>query len=84
VDNRRVYVSSIRDRALVVLNLSGSSASLIARLSLPRNANSMALGGDQTTLYVSQDHSDSVAVIDTGSSAIIPPEVVPNGTHCSM
>src|SRR5580704_16045892 len=48
----------------------------------------MVLSADQSTLYVTQDNSDSVAVIDTATntvreeiSTIAPPGVVPSGTH---
>jgi YVTN family beta-propeller protein len=83
-----VYVSSIRDREVDAINISGTTgASLIARIPLPGNANSMALSPDQSRLYVAQDNSDAVAVIDTGSNSVVeeistiaPPGVVPSGT----
>ena len=81
------YVSSIRDREVVVVNITGTTPSLIARIALPGNPNSMLLSADQSTLYVTQDNSDSVAVINTATnrvteeiSTIAPPGTVPSGT----
>jgi len=87
VGNGTAYVSSIRDREVVVLNISGPAASLIKRIPLPGNANSMVLSADQSTLYVAQDNSDKVAVISTASntvleeiSTIAPPGLLRSGT----
>ena len=80
------YVSSIRDREVVVVNIAGASGSLIARIPLPGNPNSLLFNADQSLLYVTQDNSDQVAVIDTTSnqvleeiSTIAPPGMVPSG-----
>jgi YVTN family beta-propeller protein len=80
------YVSSIRDRELVVVNISGTSPSLIARIALPGTPNSMVMSADQSTLYVTQDNSDTVAVISTATNTVIeqistigPPGLVPSG-----
>jgi YVTN family beta-propeller protein len=82
------YVSSIRDREVVVVNIGGSSGSLVTRIPLPGNPNSLLLNANQTRLYVTQDNSDTVAVIDTGSNTVIeeistiaPPGTVPSGTR---
>jgi len=82
-----VYVSSIRDREVDVVSLNAGAPSLVTRISLPGNPNSMVLSADQSTLYVTQDNSDSVAVINTTSntvleeiSTIAPPGTVPSGT----
>jgi DNA-binding beta-propeller fold protein YncE len=84
--NSVAYVSSIRDREIVVVNISGTSPSLIARIALPGNPNSMVLSADQSTLYVTQDNSDLVAVVSTATntvneeiSTIAPPGLVPSG-----
>ena len=81
------YVSSIRDREVVVVNIAGTTPSLITRIPLPGNPNSMVLSADQSTLYVTQDNSDSVAVINTATntvaeeiSTIAPPGTVPSGS----
>ena len=80
------YVSSIRDREVDVVNIAGTP-SLIARIPLPGNPNSVSLSADQSRLYVTQDNSDTVAVIDTTSNTVIeeistiaPPGTVPSGT----
>ncbi len=85
--NMVAYVSSIRDREVDVVNINGTTPSLITRIALPGNANSMVLSADQSTLYVTQDNSDSVAVINTATntvaeeiSTIAPPGIVPSGT----
>jgi YVTN family beta-propeller protein len=85
--NMVAYVSSIRDREVDVVNINGTTPSLITRIALPGNANSMLLSADQSTLYVTQDNSDSVAVINTATntvteeiSTIAPPGIVPSGT----
>jgi len=87
VGNSTVYVSSIRDREIDVVNLTGGTPSLLTRIPLPGTPNSMVLSADQSTLYVTQDNSDSVAVINTASntvfeeiSTIAPPGTVPSGT----
>jgi len=81
------YVSSIRDREVDVVNISGATGSLITRIALPGNPNSMLLSADQSTLYVTQDNSDTVAVINTATntvteeiSTIAPPGTLPSGT----
>jgi YVTN family beta-propeller protein len=62
--NDTAYVSSLRDREIDVLAL-GSKPALKARIPVPGQPNKMALDASGTTLYVAQDESDSVAVIDT-------------------
>jgi YVTN family beta-propeller protein len=85
--NMVAYVSSIRDREVDVVNINGTTPTLITRIALPGNANSLVLSADQSTLYVTQDNSDSVAVINTANntvteeiSTIAPPGIVPSGT----
>jgi YVTN family beta-propeller protein len=81
------YVSSIRDREIVVVNIAGTTPSLITRIALPGNPNSLLLSADQSRLYVTQDNSDSVAVINTATNTVVeeistiaPPGTVPSGT----
>jgi YVTN family beta-propeller protein len=72
-----VYASSIRDREVVVVNIAGASATtkptLLARIALPGNPNSMAFDNPAkpTKLYVAQDNSDDIAVIDLASNQVI-------------
>ncbi|HLY58118.1 MAG TPA: phosphoesterase [Stellaceae bacterium] len=75
-DEGIVYVSSIRDREIDVLDISqvtsGGAPMLITRIALPGNPNSLLLSNDaaQSTLFVAQDNSDTVALIDTASNTV--------------
>lgn len=82
------YVSSLRDREIVVVSLGATKAatSLVTRIPLHGNPNSMVFDAAQDTLYVTQDNSDEVAVIDTATntvtktiSTIAPPGVLAKG-----
>ncbi len=82
-----VYVSSIRDREVDVISIAGGKGALVTRIALPGNPNSMLVSADQSTLYVTQDNSDTVAVISTVSnsvteeiSTIAPSGTLPSGT----
>ena len=68
------YVSSIRDREIVVVNLSAPPA-VTARIHVTGQPNKMTLNATQTRLYVAEDQSDTVDVIDTRSNAIL--ETIP-------
>jgi DNA-binding beta-propeller fold protein YncE len=70
--NETVYVSSDRDREVVVVDVSSRTAGrLVQRIKLDGNALGMTLDAAQVRLYVAQDNADQVAVIDTGSHAVI-------------
>ena len=60
------YVSSIRDREIDVVNLSGAPA-VTARIPVKGQPNKMTLNAAQTLLYVAEDQSDTVDVIDTAN-----------------
>jgi len=65
------YVSSYRDREVVVVDVSSpAAAGLVTRIKLDGNANGMTLNQAQSTLYVAQDNADQVAVIDTASNQV--------------
>ncbi|HMD47823.1 MAG TPA: hypothetical protein VKG79_01940, partial [Bryobacteraceae bacterium] len=64
------YVSSIRDREIDVVSLSGVPA-VIARIPVKGQPNKMVLNQAQTLLYVADDQSDTVEVIDTAKNAIV-------------
>lgn len=68
--NEIAYVSSIRDREIVVVNIL-SSPTVVARIPLRGQPNRMVLNAAQSTLYVAEDNTDSVAVIDTGSNQLL-------------
>lgn len=64
------YVSSIRDREIVVVSLSGQPA-VTARIPVTGQPNKMTLNAAQSLLYVIEDQSDTVDVIDTATNEII-------------
>jgi YVTN family beta-propeller protein len=63
------YVSSIRDREIDVVNLSGTP--VVKRIKVKGQPNKMTLNAAQSLLYVAEDQSDTVDVIDTTTSAIV-------------
>jgi YVTN family beta-propeller protein len=77
------YVSSVRDREIVVASLGGTAA-VTARVPVKGQPNKMTLNAAQSLLYVAEDQSDTVEVIDTAKNAIVetipviaPPFIVP-------
>ncbi|HEY4039422.1 MAG TPA: YncE family protein, partial [Burkholderiaceae bacterium] len=69
--NDTAYVSSNRDREVVVVDISSPTAGhLVTRIKLDGNGNEMTLNAAQSTLYVAQDNADQVAVIDTATNTI--------------
>jgi DNA-binding beta-propeller fold protein YncE len=69
--NGTAYVSSDRDREVVVIDISSPIAGhLIKRIELDGNALGMTLDQSQSTLYVAQDNADEVAVIDTSKNVV--------------
>jgi YVTN family beta-propeller protein len=68
--NNTAYVSSLRDREIDVISLAGTP-SLAARIPVPGQPNKMTLNSEGTALYVAQDETDSVAVIDTASNSVM-------------
>jgi YVTN family beta-propeller protein len=78
--NDTAYISSIRDREIVVVNIL-SSPTVAARIAVPGQPNRMVLNGSKSTLYIAQDNSDSVGVIDTSSNQLVDniPVTAPSG-----
>lgn len=65
------YVSSVRDRQIVVVDVSSPTAGkLVTRIALNGNPYGITFNASQSTLYVAQDNSDQVAVIDTASNKV--------------
>ena len=64
------YVSSIRDREIVVVNIQGSTPAVLTRIALPGQPNKMVLNHSQSTLFVAQDNTDSVGVISTATNQL--------------
>ena len=70
------YVSSIRDREIDVVNLGLSpKPEVTARIPVKGQPNKMTLNAAQSLLYVVEDQSDTVDVIDTAKNAIL--ETIP-------
>jgi DNA-binding beta-propeller fold protein YncE len=64
--NGTAYVSSDRDREVIVVDVSSlTQGKLIKRIKLDGNGLGMTLDESQSKLYVAQDNADQVAVIDT-------------------
>jgi DNA-binding beta-propeller fold protein YncE len=77
------YVSSIRDREIDVVQLVGPSwlfglpgaPAITARIPVKGQPNRMTLNRAQTLLYVAEDQTDTVDVIDTAANRIV--ETIP-------
>ncbi|HMF01883.1 MAG TPA: bifunctional YncE family protein/alkaline phosphatase family protein [Terriglobia bacterium] len=70
--NSTAYVSSDRDREVVVVDISSpTSGRLIGRIKLDGNALGMTLDASGSRLFVAQDNADQVAVIDTVRNAVV-------------
>ena len=70
--NGTAYVSSDRDREVVVIDISSASAGrLVKRIKLDGNALGMTLDASGSKLFVAEDNADQVAVIDTASNAVV-------------
>jgi YVTN family beta-propeller protein len=76
------YVSSIRDREIVVVYIGGSRPAVAARIPVKGQPNKMTLNAAQSLLYVVEDQSDTVDVIDTASNSIL--ETIPVIAHESV
>jgi YVTN family beta-propeller protein len=70
VGNNTAYVSSLRERELVVVGISGAPT-VSTRIKLKGQPNKMTLNADQSRLYVAEDETDSVAVINTGTNTVL-------------
>lgn len=67
------YVSSIRDRELVVVPIARTApqASAIRRIALSGNPNSLLCDAKGGRIFASEDNSDMVAVIDAATATVI-------------
>jgi len=68
------YISSIRDREIDVVNLQGA-LEVTARIHVTGQPNKMTLNAAQSLLFVAEDQSDTVDVIDTTNNVIL--ETIP-------
>ncbi len=64
------YVSSLRDREIVVVDIS-ATPTVTTRIKVTGQPLKMTLSASQTTLYAAEDQTDSVAVIDTASNQLV-------------
>lgn len=85
--NGTAYVSSIRDREIVVVDLAGAGR-LIRRIPVGGSPNSLILDRAQSRLFATLDNTDQVAIIDTASDAVVetidtiaPPGLLANATR---
>ncbi|MBU1172294.1 MAG: beta-propeller fold lactonase family protein [Proteobacteria bacterium] len=75
-DNTTAYVSSIRDREIVVVNVNAvlnpdETAKVTTRISVKGQPGKMVLNAAQTLLYVVEDQSDTVDIINTTTNKIV-------------
>jgi len=70
-DNSTIYATSLRDREVVVVDFRTGTPQLVTRIPLPGSPNNLVLNKLQDRLYVSQDNSDTVAVIRTATNRVV-------------
>ncbi|TDK66135.1 beta-propeller fold lactonase family protein [Sapientia aquatica] len=70
VGNNTAYISSERDREIVVVDISAASPSVKARIPVQGSPNKMTLNKAQSRLFVASDFADLVSVIDTTKNAV--------------
>ncbi len=68
--NDKAYVSSLRDREIVVLNMK-QQPRVIRRIKVQGQPNRLLLNRQQTLLFASVDNSDSVMVFDTQTDRLL-------------
>jgi len=68
--NDVAYVSSVRDRELVVVAL-GDKPKVTERVKLKGNPTRLLFNRDQSRLYVAEDNSDLVAILDTTTNTLV-------------
>lgn len=71
VGNKTAYVSSERDREIVVVDISTNAPQVVGRIPVNGNPNKMILNAAQTRLYVASDNADVVSVIDTAANKVV-------------
>lgn len=82
----KAYVSSQRDREVVILSTLNDVLSVSGRLVVSGQPNKMILNADQSRLFVAVDNSDTTAIIDTARDRVLeefsitaPTEIFRNG-----
>ena len=69
--NTKAYVTSMRDREVVVIDLAAAQPGVVNRIAVGGQPNKMLLNRDQSRLYVANGNSDSVSVIDTQQDSVL-------------
>lgn len=70
--NGVAFISSVTDREVVVVDVSTpASPKFLTRIALAGNPYGMTLSADQSKLFVAQENSDQVGVIDTVGYALL-------------
>jgi YVTN family beta-propeller protein len=70
--NDTAYVSSDRDREVVVVDIKSTGfGKLVARIKLDGNALGMALDPAGSRLFVAEDNADQVSVLDTNLNVVV-------------
>jgi DNA-binding beta-propeller fold protein YncE len=69
--NTTVYVSSVRDREIDVLNFSKGALTLTTRIPVAGNPGKMILNKAQSELFVVASNSDELIVIDTAANRVV-------------
>lgn len=88
-NNGIAYVTSQRDREVVVLNIAALPAvSVVTRIPLAGQPNKMILNHAQNRIFVALDNADAIAMIDTNTnrlvaniSTIAPSSLFPNTSN---
>src|SRR6202008_4133804 len=65
------FVSSARDREIVVVDISSNQPAVKDRIKLKGQPTRMALNPKQTRLYIAESSSDAVAVINTNTRKVL-------------
>jgi DNA-binding beta-propeller fold protein YncE len=65
------YISSVRDREVDVVQVTGSQLKFVTRIPVAGNPNKMILDSAQANLYVAEDNSDQVDVISTSTNQVV-------------
>jgi DNA-binding beta-propeller fold protein YncE len=71
--NDKAYVSSMRDREIVVIDLRAQPPQVVQRIGVSGQPNRMIFNGAGTRLFVANGSSDSVSIIDTASGRCTSP-----------
>jgi len=71
VGNATAFVSSERDREVVVVDISQGKPAVMARIAVEGNPNKMVLNAAQDKLYVAADNADAAFEIDTATNRVL-------------